>query len=182
MLERELPKAKAGTGNILRNQLDALRNQHFARENFEKQYQTSISVNEEAQKKHLSLLQEYLKTKLEYQFALKKAESIKKMGPVLQQHYLAMSDLESKRAEKEKKIQVMIPKINEKVAATDAATSDLNKGRKESVSSENSVIPGEYGRQVRDVRIITDKLFEAGLGETGELEEAVLSEEEDNDK
>ena len=59
ILKKELPKTKAIGASILKNQLDALYNQHFARKTFESKYKAAITANEEVQQTHNALLQEY---------------------------------------------------------------------------------------------------------------------------
>jgi len=177
LLEKELPKARQAAANILRNQLDALRNMHFARENFEKQYLASISIDEEAQKKHNELLEEYLRTKLEYQFALKKAEILKKMKPLITQHYLELNELEKKRLdpEKRKNVEEMLKMLVN--IEPDKIKASCEKKRESSISNESSLTPA-FRHTAKGIQEITDKLFECGLGEN--FESQILSDEDTN--
>eukprot|EP00826_Nyctotherus_ovalis_P016806 TRINITY_DN14892_c0_g1_i9.p2 TRINITY_DN14892_c0_g1~~TRINITY_DN14892_c0_g1_i9.p2 ORF type:complete len:161 (+),score=47.27 TRINITY_DN14892_c0_g1_i9:352-834(+) len=148
ILTRELLKAKKTAGNILRNQVDAIHNVHFARKEFEANYNSAIESNEQAQKQHLALLNEYMKTKLEHKFALKKAETLRKMAPQLKEHYDAIRQLGKRAAE----IRVQVP---------DVEPQPKGREERESSLSRESMSLGAYGTQSKHVVSVTDVLFEA---------------------
>ena len=173
LIKKELMKAKSSTGNILRNQLDALRNKHFAQQNFETQMQDAVALNEDVQKRHGEILQEYLQTKLQYQYALKKSESAKKMGSALLDHYRKMHEMNGKRFEKEKQIRSALDKLEPLAKVPE----EKRLGRESSISSESSLNVGELGKQPRDIKVITDKLFQLSLEENG-LEQELIEDDE----
>ena len=154
ILTKELLKAKKTAMNILRNQVDALHNVNFARKEFEESYKAAIEANEIVQKNHLTLLKEYMKTKLEYKFALKKAENLKKMSIPLKEHYESLKELTIKTKE---------------IADRTPIIEGEEKPRQErvsSVSSRESTSLGAYGSLPKHIINITDRLFEsAGLSE-----------------
>ena len=158
-------KAKASAGNVYRNHLDALRNKRYANQNFEKQWKDALAMNEEAQKKHEEVLKEYMKTKLEYQFAVKRNENMKKMGPILAEHYQKMHELNSKRRDKENLMSGEVKKLDEtsNVPAVEGGA-EKKRDRLSSLSSENSFNAiGERIKMSKDIKLITDKLFMATL-------------------
>lgn len=186
-MEAELPKAKEASANILRNQLDALRNRHYAQQSFEAEYQDTLGQNERAQRRHAEILKQYLEAKLQYQFAVKQTDTLKKMAPALLDHYARMSDLGTRCTEKDRQLKTTIQQLQSQappansVAPQDAAAraSKQRSERLSTLSEEGSFSAGSgYGRVPLDVRLITDKLFGAALDGT----EGEYQAESDDDK
>ena len=163
VLEQDLTKDRLVALQLLRNPLDALRNVYHARINFEDKLKEAKKRNEDAQRRHIELLNEYTKELLEKQYIAKKLETARKVGSELLAHSKQMQQMNDQVVQREKCAKDVLDRVR------NMAEKDHSREKKEStlssaLSSETSGEPC-VTKPGKDLAAITEKMFGAGLME-----------------
>lgn len=92
-MQRDIEEDRRCAAQLLQNQLDALLNFYYARQNFEARLQAARQRNEAARQKHSVLLQEFCRELVSRQYAEKRIETAQALGPEVVAHAKRMREL-----------------------------------------------------------------------------------------